>query len=251
MGPSPTFHRPPAGDVGGGGRPVPRRHSPRTIGTTGKLWLACSVLLIAWMVVTVHSAWARRVTDRVDAAISRAFARARTGWLTGILRTVRPSGDGLDVVDRGDRPSRFDDRVPPLAPPVHVPGKRLRLPGHRSPADRDVREAPALRRHPDRTLGGLLAALGDGCHRELHDRRRDLRRRGPRPAANDRQDRRLRVSSLCCCARPPLPRHRPSLRRSSPPWPSASSSHCWRSASSRRTSSSRSPIAGARRPTST
>ena len=49
---------------------------PRAIGTTGKVWLACSVLLIAWMVVTVHSAWARRVTDRVDAAISRAFARA-------------------------------------------------------------------------------------------------------------------------------------------------------------------------------
>ena len=66
----------------------------RAIGTTGKLWLACSVLLIAWMVVTVHSAWARRVTDRVDAAISRAFARARAGWLTGILRTVDRAATG-------------------------------------------------------------------------------------------------------------------------------------------------------------
>ncbi len=73
---------------------------PRTIGTTGKLWLACSALLIAWMVVTVHSAWARRVTDRVDAVISRAFARARTGWLTGILRTVDRAATGwtLSVV---------------------------------------------------------------------------------------------------------------------------------------------------------
>jgi membrane-associated phospholipid phosphatase len=67
---------------------------PRTIGATGKLWLACSILLIAWMVVTVHSSWARRVTDRVDAAISRAFARARTDWLTDVLRAVDRAATG-------------------------------------------------------------------------------------------------------------------------------------------------------------
>jgi membrane-associated phospholipid phosphatase len=73
---------------------------PRTIGTTGKLWLACSIVLVTWMVVTVHSEWARRVTDRVDAAISRAFARARTGWLTDILRAVDRAATGwtLSVV---------------------------------------------------------------------------------------------------------------------------------------------------------
>ncbi len=67
---------------------------PRTIGTTGKVWLACSIMLVTWMVVTVHSAWARRLTDRVDASISRAIGRARTGWLTDILRAVDRAATG-------------------------------------------------------------------------------------------------------------------------------------------------------------
>jgi membrane-associated phospholipid phosphatase len=61
---------------------------------SGKLWLACSVVLVAWMVVTVHSAWARRITDRVDAAISRAFARARVGWLSDVMRGVDRAATG-------------------------------------------------------------------------------------------------------------------------------------------------------------
>ena len=53
---------------------------PRSIGTTGKGWLAILVLLVVWMVVTLLSPWARRVTDRVDAALLRAIAAgARTG----------------------------------------------------------------------------------------------------------------------------------------------------------------------------
>jgi membrane-associated phospholipid phosphatase len=58
------------------------------------------MVLTAWMIVTVHSAWARRVTDRVDASILRALARARTGWLSDILRAVDRAATGwtLSVV---------------------------------------------------------------------------------------------------------------------------------------------------------
>jgi membrane-associated phospholipid phosphatase len=67
---------------------------PRTIGGTGKLWLAASIVLIAWMVVTVHSAWARRVTDQVDAAVLRAFARARTAWLNDVMGAINRVATG-------------------------------------------------------------------------------------------------------------------------------------------------------------
>ena len=61
---------------------------PRSIGTTGKGWLTILVLLVVWMVVTLLSPWARRVTDRVDAALLRAIARWRTDWLTDVFRAV-------------------------------------------------------------------------------------------------------------------------------------------------------------------
>jgi membrane-associated phospholipid phosphatase len=67
---------------------------PRTIGRTGKLWLAGSIVLATWMVVTVHSAWARRVTDNVDAAISRAFAGRRTAWLSDVMRAIDRTATG-------------------------------------------------------------------------------------------------------------------------------------------------------------
>jgi membrane-associated phospholipid phosphatase len=67
---------------------------PRAIGITGKLWLAASIALITWMVVTVHSAWARRVTDEIDAAILRAFARLRTAWLNDAMRAVDRAATG-------------------------------------------------------------------------------------------------------------------------------------------------------------
>ena len=145
---------------------------PRTIGTTGKLWLACSVLLIAWMVVTVHSAWARRVTDRVDAAVSRAFARARTGWLSDILRAVDRAATGwtMSVVAIGLVVSMIVFRRWRHLFTYLASAWVFQTP--RSLADRDLRQTPAVRRHSDRALGRLLAALGDGCDRELHGRRR-------------------------------------------------------------------------------
>lgn len=74
---------------------------PRTIGTTGRLWLAGSVLLSAWMVVTLHSAWARRVTDEADAVILRAFARARVGWLSDAMRAVDRAATGWTMFGVG------------------------------------------------------------------------------------------------------------------------------------------------------
>jgi len=61
---------------------------PRSIGTSGKGWLVAFALLAAWIVVTLVSSWARRVTDDVDAAILRALARRRVDWLSDVFRGV-------------------------------------------------------------------------------------------------------------------------------------------------------------------
>ena len=61
---------------------------PRKIGTSGKGWLIGLLLLVGWVVVTLLSKGARRLTDQVDAAVLRLFARARTDWLTELSRAV-------------------------------------------------------------------------------------------------------------------------------------------------------------------
>jgi tRNA A-37 threonylcarbamoyl transferase component Bud32 len=61
---------------------------PRQIGWTGKFWLVAMVALVAWLVITALSPWARQVTDQVDATILRGFARLRTEWLTDVFRAV-------------------------------------------------------------------------------------------------------------------------------------------------------------------
>ena len=45
-------------------------------------------MLVAWLVVTLVSPWARRVTDQVDAFVGRAVADVRTDWLTTFARGV-------------------------------------------------------------------------------------------------------------------------------------------------------------------
>ncbi|MDQ3739001.1 MAG: hypothetical protein M3337_07510 [Actinomycetota bacterium] len=67
---------------------------PRSLGSTGKAWLVLLVLLVIWVVVTLSSASARRLTDRFDATILRAIARVRVDWLTTIFR-------GLDRIATG------------------------------------------------------------------------------------------------------------------------------------------------------
>ena len=45
-------------------------------------------MLVAWLLVTLVSPWARRVTDQVDASVGRAVAEIRTDWLTTLARGV-------------------------------------------------------------------------------------------------------------------------------------------------------------------
>src|SRR4051812_9094263 len=61
---------------------------PRSIGASGKGWLIAFAVLAAWVVVTLASPWARRVTDSVDSALLRALSRLRAGWLTEVFRGV-------------------------------------------------------------------------------------------------------------------------------------------------------------------
>jgi membrane-associated phospholipid phosphatase len=61
---------------------------PRNFGLTSKGWLIGLVVLAVWVILWLRAAWARRVTGEVDAAISRALARRRVGWLNDWMRTV-------------------------------------------------------------------------------------------------------------------------------------------------------------------
>ncbi len=61
---------------------------PRSIGFSGRGWIVALVALFAWMIVTVLSAGARRITDRVDAAVLRVLAGWRVGWLLTLARGV-------------------------------------------------------------------------------------------------------------------------------------------------------------------
>jgi tRNA A-37 threonylcarbamoyl transferase component Bud32/membrane-associated phospholipid phosphatase len=70
---------------------------PRSLGTSGKLWLAALGVLLVWAVVSLVSEPSLRVTDRVDTAILRQIARLRTGWLTSVARAVDRLGSGWTV----------------------------------------------------------------------------------------------------------------------------------------------------------
>ena len=60
---------------------------PRSLGRSAG-WIVALVVLIAWMIVTLVSPWARRVTDRADAAVLRGLARLRIDWLMTLARGV-------------------------------------------------------------------------------------------------------------------------------------------------------------------
>lgn len=70
---------------------------PRSIGTTGTGWLVATVLLLIWGIVAYNSPSARRVTDRIDAAVLRQFARLRTDLLTDIASPIGRIGIGWAV----------------------------------------------------------------------------------------------------------------------------------------------------------
>ena len=67
---------------------------PRSLGSTGKGWLA---LIVAVLVVLVLARWSpsvRRLIEQVDTAILRAIAEIRVSWLTDLFRAVDRIGLG-------------------------------------------------------------------------------------------------------------------------------------------------------------
>ena len=76
---------------------------PKSIGTSGQVWLAGLVLLLIWMVAATASSGVLRATDHVDTGILRALARLRTGWLTDVMDAIDRVGSGwtLTVVALG------------------------------------------------------------------------------------------------------------------------------------------------------
>ena len=67
---------------------------PRHIGSSGIGWLVALIVLVVWMVVTLLSPRARRVTDQVDASMLRSIARIRVDWLSELLRGVDRAATG-------------------------------------------------------------------------------------------------------------------------------------------------------------
>jgi membrane-associated phospholipid phosphatase len=67
---------------------------PRSIGGSGRGWLIALALLVVWAVITSLSAWARRATEQVDAAILRAIAGLRTEWATTVFRAIDRAATG-------------------------------------------------------------------------------------------------------------------------------------------------------------
>jgi membrane-associated phospholipid phosphatase len=61
---------------------------PRSIGRSGRGWIAALIVLVVWLMVTLESPGARRATDQVDAFILRGIARQRRHWLTTLARGI-------------------------------------------------------------------------------------------------------------------------------------------------------------------
>ena len=70
---------------------------PRKLGYSGKGWLVLSVAVLVWGIVALNSVWARRLTDRADAALLRQVARLRSEWLTDVMSAVHRAGSGWAV----------------------------------------------------------------------------------------------------------------------------------------------------------
>ena len=70
---------------------------PRSIGTSGRVWLALLAGFVVWVMVLLISPRARRATDRADAAVLRQVARLRTSWLTPIVNAADRLATGWTV----------------------------------------------------------------------------------------------------------------------------------------------------------
>ena len=55
------------------------------------------VLLVVWVIVTLISPWARRVTNQIDAAVLRVIVDLHVEWLTKVMRAIDRVGIGWTV----------------------------------------------------------------------------------------------------------------------------------------------------------
>jgi tRNA A-37 threonylcarbamoyl transferase component Bud32 len=61
---------------------------PRSLGTTGKLWLIALIVVVAAIALLLASSGARTVVDQIDAFVLRQIAALRTAWLTTLARGI-------------------------------------------------------------------------------------------------------------------------------------------------------------------
>ena len=74
---------------------------PRSIGVTGKLWLAAMGALTLWVILAQLFPGVQRFTVRMDAAILRGIARLRTDWLTDVMNGIDRLGSGWAMTTCG------------------------------------------------------------------------------------------------------------------------------------------------------
>ena len=74
---------------------------PRSIGLTGKLWLAAMGVLTLWAVLAHLFHSVDRFTARTDSAILRQIARLRTDWLTDVMNGIDRLGSGWAMTTLG------------------------------------------------------------------------------------------------------------------------------------------------------
>ena len=67
---------------------------PRSLGSTGKGWLALVVAIVAVLILARIFPGVRRLIDQIDTAILRAIARIRTPWLTDVFKGIDRIGLG-------------------------------------------------------------------------------------------------------------------------------------------------------------
>jgi tRNA A-37 threonylcarbamoyl transferase component Bud32/membrane-associated phospholipid phosphatase len=61
---------------------------PRQIGASGRVFIAGAVVMTVWVVLFAVAGWARELTEQVDAAVLRGFARIRADWAVTAARGI-------------------------------------------------------------------------------------------------------------------------------------------------------------------
>ena len=79
---------------------------------------------VGWVLVCVHFARAQQITDTADAAVLRALAEVRTGWLTAAARAVDRVATGWAMFVVAMLLLRRGDRLEAVAAALRLPRQR-------------------------------------------------------------------------------------------------------------------------------